>query len=137
MYFYEYLNTNTFKVLHIRELKYHIVWCTKYRRKVLVPKVKECLIELIKERCESNNYKLIEVEIMPDYVHIFLDASNRDSVHRIVSQLKGYSSHSLRKEFKFLTTRLPNLWTRSYYTGTIGHVSHETVKRYIQNQTKK
>lgn len=71
---------------------------------------------------------------MPDHVHIFVGGSATDSVHRIVSQLKGYTSHHLRKEFKFLTTRLPNLWTRSYYAGTVGYVSEETVKRYIQNQ---
>lgn len=121
---------------HVGELKYHIVWCTKYRRKVLVEPVQERLKQLLTEKCKANEYLLLELEIMPDHVHIFVGGSPTDSVHRIVSQLKGYSSNLLRKEFNFLTTRLPNLWTRSYYAGTVGYVSHETVQRYIKNQKK-
>ncbi len=118
------------------ELKYHIVWCPKYRRKVLTGKVEQRLKELLIEKCKNNNYEVIELEIMPDHVHLFLKASGKDSVHRIVSQLKGYTSHVLRKEFLFLNTRLPNLWTRSYYAGSVGNMSEDTVKKYIQNQKR-
>jgi len=122
---------------HVGELKYHIVWCTKYRRKVLTEPVQKRLKELITEKCNENNYPLIEIETMQDHIHIFVGGSSKDSVHRIVSQLKGYPSFKLRREFDFLTTRLPNLWTRSYYAGTVGQVSQETVKKYIQNQKKR
>lgn len=119
---------------HTGELKYHLVWCTKYRRKVLGKKVQARLKDLIERKCAENNYALLGLEVMPDHVHVFVGADAKTSVHRIVSQLKGYTSHTLRKEFNFLTTRLPNLWTRSYYAGTAGHVSAKTIEQYIANQ---
>lgn len=71
---------------------------------------------------------------MEDHIHIFIKASGKDSVHRIVSQVKGFTAFSLRKEFPQLKSKLPCMWTRSYYAGTVGHVSEETVKKYILNQ---
>jgi putative transposase len=78
------------------ELKYHIVWCTKYRRKVLTNEIQNRLKELLKEVCDKNNFKIEALETMEDHVHIFVQASPKDSVHRIVSQLKGFSSFKLR-----------------------------------------
>lgn len=118
----------------ISELKYHIVWCTKYRRKVLSDLIQHKLKLLLEEVCVKNNYKIEDLEVMQDHVHIFVSANVRDSVHRIVSQLKGYTAFKLRSEFEELKTRLPCMWTRSYYAGTVGHVSEETVKKYINNQ---
>lgn len=115
-------------------LKYHIVWCTKYRRKVLTESMQETLKELLKEVCDKNQYTIETVEIMEDHVHIFISAGVKESVHRIVSQLKGYSSFKLREIYPELKSRLPCLWTRSYYAGTVGHVTEETVKKYIDNQ---
>jgi putative transposase len=119
------------------ELKYHIVWCTKYRRKVLSDKMQEELKELIKQVCDKNGFKIEALETMPDHIHIFIEASVKDSVHRIVSQIKGYTSFKLREMFPELKSRLPCMWTRSYYAGTVGHVSEETVKKYINNQKNK
>ena len=116
------------------ELKYHIVWCTKYRRKVLTDRIQDKLKELLEEVCVKNNFKIEALETMEDHIHIFIEASTKDSVHRIVSQLKGFSSFKLRDEFKELRTKLPCLWTRSYYVGSVGHASEETVKKYIENQ---
>lgn len=116
------------------ELKYHIVWCTKYRRKFLSKDRREYLKSVLKEKCERNNYSLLEIEVMPDHVHLFVEASVKNSVHRIVSQLKGYSAFKLKQEFPQLHTQVPNIWTRSYYAGTVGHVSEETVRKYILNQ---
>ena len=116
------------------ELKYHIVWCTKYRRKVLTDVIQESLKTLILEKATELDYKIEAMETMEDHIHIFLKASVKDSVHRIVSQLKGSSSFQLRKLFPELKSRLPCMWTRSYYAGTVGHVSEETVKKYIENQ---
>lgn len=115
-------------------LKYHIVWCTKYRRKVLTESMQKTLKELLKEVCDKNQYTIETVEIMEDHVHIFISAGVKESVHRIVSQLKGYSSFKLREVYPELKSRLPCLWTRSYYAGTVGYVSEETVKKYIDNQ---
>jgi putative transposase len=116
------------------ELKYHIVWCTKYRRKVLNNEIQSFLKEKIIEKCKTNNFEVEAMETMEDRVHIFLKASVKDSVHRIVSQLKGYTSFSLREKFPELKSKLPCMWTRSYFAGTVGHVSEETVKKYIENQ---
>ena len=116
------------------ELKYHIVWCTKYRRKVLTEDIQNNLKMFVLEKATELDYKIEAIEIMEDHIHIFLKASVKDSVHRIVSQLKGSSSFQLRKLFPELKSRLPCMWTRSYYAGTVGHVSEETVKKYIENQ---
>lgn len=116
------------------ELKYHIVWCTKYRRKVLGEEMQNYLKLVITEVCIKNSYKLEAMETMEDHVHIFVQASVKDSVHRIVSQIKGFTSFKLREKFTELKSRLPCLWTKNYYAGTVGHVSEETVKKYIENQ---
>ena len=121
---------------HVGTLKYHIVWCTKYRRKVLTDIIQIRLKELITEKCKQNNYPLIEVETMPEHIQVFVGGTSKDSVHRIVSQLKGYTSFKLKREFTELTTRLPNLWTRSYYADSIGNATHEAIHKYIQNQKK-
>jgi len=119
------------------ELKYHIVWCTKYRRKVLTEDIQKSLKKEIENTSLKNGYVLEAIETMEDHVHIFVKASVKDSVHRIVSQIKGVSSHNLRKNFPELKRKLPCLWTRSYYAGTVGFVSEETIKNYIKNQKNK
>lgn len=120
----------------IGSLQYHIVFCTKYRRKVLVNNFAVDLKENIKQTCIKNKWEILELEIMPDHVHIFIKADTKSSVHRIVSQLKGISSFELRKEHTWLKSKLPCLWTRSYYADSIGNANSETIKKYIQNQKK-
>lgn len=121
---------------HTGKLQYHIVWVTKYRRAVLTEEVQERLKFLLSEICKTNGYKLIELETMDNHVHCFIETDAKTEINKVANALKGYTSRHLRKEFKFLTTRLPTLWTRSYYAGTIGHASEETVKKYIQHQKK-
>ena len=116
------------------ELKYHIVWCTKYRRKVLNESMQIKLKSLIEDICSKNKFQIDALETMEDHVHVFIKASVKDSVHRIISQIKGYTSFKLREDFPELKSKLPCLWTRKYYAGTVGHVSEETVKKYIENQ---
>lgn len=116
------------------ELKYHIVWCTKYRRKVLTEPIQSKLKELLFKKALEMGYEIEALETMEERLHIFVKASVKDSVHRIVSQLKGYTSFKLREEFTELRSRLPCLWTRAYYAGTVGHVSETAVKKYIENQ---
>ena len=74
---------------------------------------------------------------MPEHVHLFIKSTPVDSPHFIVQQLKGYSSKILRKEFKVLKTRIPSLWTRSYYCESVGHISEDTIKKYIEEQKNK
>ena len=116
--------------------KYHVVWCPKYRRKVLVGKISERLKELIVERCLEIKADIIELEIMPEHVHLLMEVDPQYGINRAVRSIKGYTSHTLRKEFKELTTKLPSLWTNSYFLSTVGGAPLEIIKQYIENQKK-
>lgn len=113
---------------------YHLIWCTKYRRKLLISNVDTKLKALLIEKSVAICVDLQVIEIMPDHVHLFVKTTPVDSPHFIVQQFKGYTSRILRKEFKQLRTKVPTLWTRSYYCESVGHISEETVKRYIEAQ---
>jgi len=115
-------------------LKYHIVWCTKYRRKFLSSEKQISLKDIIQEKCDQAGYILEAIEVMEDHIHCFISSDVKTSVHRIVSQLKGYSAYKLKILYPELLTRVPAIWTRSYYSGTVGFMSEEVVKRYIENQ---
>ena len=114
--------------------KYHVVFCPKYRRPVLVDGVDDRLKELIKESCDQLNVEIIEMEIMPDHVHLLIEVDPQFGIHRAIKQIKGKTSFSLRKEFKSLTTRLPSLWTNSYFVSTVGGAPLSAIKQYIENQ---
>lgn len=118
-------------------LKYHIVWCPKYRRKVLTGDVVNRLQELLHEKTNELNMQIHALEIMPDHVHLFVESDPTWAISGITNALKGYTSRILRQEFGSLRSRLPTLWSRSYYVGTVGHVSEETIKRYIESQKGK
>jgi putative transposase len=115
-------------------LKYHIVWCPKYRRKVLVGDVEVRLKNVLYSVASQYGVLIEAMEVMPDHVHLFVSADPTRCVAEIVNRLKGASSHILRSEFPHLVSRMPTLWSRSYYAGTVGHVSESTVKKYIENQ---
>lgn len=114
--------------------KYHVVWCPKYRRKVLTGAVELRLKELIKEACEELSVDLLEVEIMPDHVHMLLEVDPQFGIHRAVKAIKGKTSRILRCEFATLRSRLPSLWTHSYFVSTVGGAPLTAVKQYIENQ---
>lgn len=121
----------------VYNIGYHIIWCPKYRRKVLTGKIEVRLGQLLLKKAEEIGVSIIEMQIMPDHVHLFVKASPVASPHWIVQQLKGYTSHELRNEFESLRTRLPTLWTRSYYVESCGHISEDTIRKYIEEQKKK
>lgn len=115
-------------------INYHIIWCPKYRRSVLVDGIDERLKEILKYSAEEIGCSIQSMEVMPDHIHIFLKGIPTIPVHLIVKTLKGKSSKILREEFPALKKRLPCLWTRSYYCETIGCASEEAVRKYIENQ---
>lgn len=115
-------------------LKYHLVWCPKYRRKVLVAPYDARLKEIIAEVAEEAEMIVHAVEIMPDHVHLFVEADPTLAVAEIVNRFKGRSSRLMRQEFPALRSRLPTLWSRSYYAGSVGHVSAKVVEAYIAAQ---
>ena len=118
----------------VYSLKYHLVWCPKYRKKVLVGRIEARLRELLYEKANNMGVEIEALEIMPDHVHMFVSADLTEAPQRLANQFKGYSSRILRLEFASLKSRLPTLWSRSYYVGSVGHVSEDSVKQYIANQ---
>lgn len=117
--------------------KYHVVFCPKYRRKVLIDGIEKRLIELIHEVAVKRNFEIIETEAMPDHVHILLEVDPQYGIHKAIKQIKGYSSRVLRLEFPILKRKLPCLWTNSYFVSTVGGAPLEIVKQYIANQYDK
>lgn len=116
--------------------KYHVVFCPKYRRKVLVGDVEIRLKELIQKICEKEQINLLETEIMPDHVHLLLETDPQYGIHKAVKTIKGNTSRILRSEFHFLTTKLPTLWTNSYFVSTVGGTPLSAVKQYIESQKR-
>ena len=98
--------------------KYHVVWCPKYRRKVLTDGVDIRLKELLLSYAANMNVDILEMEIMPDHVHLLVEVDPQYGIHKTVKALKGYTSKVLRDEFPTLRTRMPALWTNSYFVST-------------------
>jgi putative transposase len=116
--------------------KYHVVWCPKYRRKVLTQDVDVRLKELIHQICSEHQSEILELEIMPDHVHLLVEVDPQYGIHRLIKQVKGTTSRILRQEFPRLKQRLPTLWTNSYFVATVGGAPLEIIKQYIENQKK-
>ena len=114
--------------------KYHVVWCPKYRRKVLVGDVETRLKELIETACSEKQVDIIQMEVMPDHVHLILEVDPQFGIHRAVKHIKGVSSFYLRNEFNNLTSKLPTLWTNSYFVSTVGGAPLEVIKKYVEDQ---
>jgi len=118
----------------VYNLGYHIIWCPKYRRKILVGEVESRLKELLYQKAKDLEVRIEKMEVMPDHVHIFVKAKPVDAPHFIAGQLKGYTSRKLRQEIPSVKSKLPSLWTRSYYIESVGNISEQTIKKYIENQ---
>ena len=116
---------------------YHIVWCPKYRRPVLEGAVDARLKQIIRDVCAERECHIIELETMPDHVHLLVECDPQYGIHRLVKQVKGRSSRLLREEFPSLKRRLPTLWTNSYFVATVGGAPLEIVKQYVENQRNK
>jgi len=121
----------------VHNINYHFVWCPKYRRKVLEGQVAKDLKSLIQEKATQIGVIIGALEVMPDHVHVFVQAPPTLSPHRIINQFKGFTSRILRQRHASLVSRLPTLWSRSYYVGVAGFVSESTIKAYIENQKGK
>ena len=118
-------------------LSYHMIWCPKYRRAVLTQEIASRLAELLIKKSADLELEIVEMNILPEHVHIFVKAKPIHSPQYLVGQLKGYSSRILRQEFPKLRSRLPTLWTRSYYIDSVGRLNEYTIKKYVQNQKNK
>ena len=117
-------------------INYHLVWCPKYRRPVLAGAVGQRLAELIPQITDELGGSVLELVVMPDHVHLFASFPPTIAIVQIMFRLKGSTAYQLRKEFPELKSRLPSLWTRSYYVGTAGAVSAQTIQHYIEAQRR-
>jgi putative transposase len=114
--------------------KYHVIWCPKYRRSVLTDGVDRKLKRILEEVAKEHDAEIIEMEIMPDHVHLLVEVDPQYGIHRLVKLMKGRSSRILRNEFGWLRSRLPTLWTNSYFVSTVGGAPLAVIKQYIENQ---
>ena len=114
--------------------KYHIIWCPKYRRKILVNDVEKRLKQLVYATADDLSVEIIEVETDQDHIHILAEVDPQYGVNKFVRILKGRTSRILRDEFPHLKKRLPTLWTNSYFVSTVGGTPLAVVKQYIENQ---
>ena len=117
--------------------RYHIIFCPKYRRKVLTEPIAERFKEVVLSMQEEQNFYVLEMEVMPDHVHLLLDIDPTIGVNMVVSRIKGKTSNVLNREFPELRRKLPTLWTRSKFIATVGSVSLDVVKQYIEDQKGK
>lgn len=122
------------KAHYVYSCKYHIVFCPKYRRKVLVDGVDERLKEIIQAYASEKDFNILGMEVMPDHVHLLLDCPLDMSPIGIVKGIKQTSALKIKQEFPWIRKRIPCLWTRSAFIATVGSTSMETVKAYIDNQ---
>ena len=131
--------SNKNKIYHSSEhliysCQYHVVFCPKYRRKVLINGIDERVKELFQQIANEKQFQILDMEIMPDHVHLLIDCNPKFGIMECVKALKRQSSHILREEYPELNSKLPTLWTRDCFVSTVGSVSLETIKRYIEDQ---
>lgn len=120
----------------IYNINYHIVFCPKRRKSVFIGSIINDVDQKFREICDKYNITLEKISVMPDHIHLFINAPPTISIHKIVKNIKGGSSKYLRDRYPNLK-KLPCLWSPSYYVGTVGFVSEDVVKKYIENQKSK
>ena len=131
------MNEYTHKNGIVYKNQFHIIFATKYRKPVLTDNVEKRLKEIFYEEAIRMDVEIKALEIMPDHVHMFIEFDPRLMLHKVIKQFKGKSSHILREEFPFLKSSMPSLWTRSYLSCSIGHISEDEIKKYIESQPKR
>jgi putative transposase len=114
--------------------QYYVVWTPKYKRKVLVDEVAQRLQEIIYLKTREIDAEVLELEVLPDRVHLLIEVAPQFGIHRAIKRIKGATSKILRNEFRWLRSRLPTLWSNSYFISTVGGAPLDIVERYIENQ---
>lgn len=119
---------------HVFLLNYHLIWCPKRRKKILVGNIKVRLEQIIREVAKELNVEILALEIMPDHLHLFVSSTPNLCLPKLVKSFKGRSSHNLRLEFPELN-HLPSLWTHSYFVSTAGNISADSIRGYVEAQS--
>ena len=115
---------------------YHLIWIPKRRKPVLINNVAKDCDAMIRHKCETMGWQVLELVVQPDHVHLFVRVFPTTSAADVVKECKGMTSRELRKKYPHLL-KLPSLWTRAYFASTAGNVSQETIRRYIEDQKGK
>ena len=123
----------------VYNIGYHLILCTKYRKKLIYGEIETYLKRLVRAKCRTLGIRVGQMETMPDHVHVFVVARQVTEPSRLVAQLKGYTSHELLRLFPRLRRRwgAPVLWSKSYFCESVGHISQDTVQRYIELQKQR
>ena len=125
---------------YVYDLNFHIVWCVKYRHKILLNDIKDDLIDIIKNICINNNYELVEINTDLDHVHLIIGLSPQDSIPVVMKTLKGVSARLLNSKHKNELSKVlygGHIWSPSYYIATTSDNVMENIKNYIKNQGEK
>ena len=132
----EKLNTMRKESHTTYNINYHCVWIPKYRRRILQnPRIKEILTDIIKGRCEENDWQVLAFEIQPDHIHLFVSVPPKESISWVVKILKGNTALQLRRVFPALNAvHTKHLWAKGFFASTAGYISEDSVKRYIDEQ---
>jgi putative transposase len=120
-------------------IEYHIVWCVKYRRKVLTNKIENSLKEILNKIAEDNNFNILEINGDLDHIHLLIECSPQHYIPNILKALKGVSARLLMKEFPSIKSKLwgGHLWNPSYFIAAVSENTEEQIRNYIQSQKEK
>lgn len=121
-------------------IQYHIVWCVKYRHKVLEGQVEKRLIELLKQIAVDNGFDILEINTDKDHIHLLINCSPQHYIPDMIKAMKGVSARLLMKEYgNLLRQKLwgGHLWNPSYFVATVSENTEEQIRKYIQNQKTK
>lgn len=118
---------------HVHLIVYHLIWCPRRRKPVLVGEIKQRCQQLLEEKCEQRTWQILTLAIQPDHIHLFVRCQPSESAAQVVKECKGITSFFLRREFASLR-KLPSMWTRSYFACTAGNVSQQAMQTYIDAQ---
>ena len=118
----------------IHNIGFHVVWIPKYRAKILTGNFKTLIKKYLIEKALDLGVILEKCEIMPDHIHLFIRCKPIHSIANVVGQLKGYSAYKLRQHYSQYKDKYKHLWAPGYFCESVGHISEETIKKYIDNQ---
>ena len=122
----------------VYDIKYHLVWITKYRKPVLRGEIAERVRDLIREICKAKDIEILKGHVSRDHVHVFLSVAPHLSVSQVVQSLKGKTSRKLMMEYKSLSRAFwgRHIWARGYFVASSGNVTDEVIMKYIEEQVK-
>ena len=123
----------TYSAHYVYNIGYHLIWCTKYRKKLIYGEIETYLKRLVHSKCRSLGVRIGQMETMLDHVHVFIVTRQVTEPSWLAAQLKGYTSHELLRLFPRLRRKwgAPVLWSKSYFCESVGHISQDMVQRYI------